>query len=92
MIQEFGGDFAARTPGILKSRVSAITTAVSEAYDTSNFVWFKKWLFEIIGLVNFGDRLIMQCSEFRYYCREQYGVMNSLTDTARTGPQQEIFI
>lgn len=48
MIQEFGGDFAARTPGILKSRVSAITTAVSEAYDTSNFVWFKKWLFEMI--------------------------------------------
>lgn len=73
--------------------------AVSEAYDTSNFVWFKKWLFEIIEtlrkvffsipkrLVKFGDRLIMQCSEFSYYWREQCGDMNSFSDTGRTGPQ-----
>lgn len=48
------------------------TKAVSQAYDTSNFIWLKKWHFEIIETlrkVEFGDRLIMQCSEFSYYCR-----------------------
>lgn len=47
MIQESCGHSAARTTGILKRGVSAVTKVVSHVY-ISNFVWFNKWLFEII--------------------------------------------